>query len=241
MKICIICKIEKEKHLFKKDKRRTDGYGSYCKECLRIKGLEYYHKTKNIRKEDINRNRKIAYQNNKENENLKSKEYKRLNSEKISEYNKKYYENNKERLLLIFKKYRESNIEKLNDYNLNYTNNRLKNDVIFKISHYYRSMIRKSFNRGGFSKESKTSQILGCTFDEFKLYLESKFEPWMNWDNRGLYNGEFNHGWDIDHIIPISSAKTEEEVIRLNHYTNLQPLCSKLNRDIKKDKILEIS
>ncbi len=59
----------------------------------------------------------------------------------------------------------------------------------------------------------------------------------MTWENRGLYNGEFNYGWDIDHIIPISFAKTEEDIIKLNHYTNLQPLCSKINRDIKKDKL----
>lgn len=59
----------------------------------------------------------------------------------------------------------------------------------------------------------------------------------MTWDNHGLYNGELNFGWDIDHIIPISSAKTEDEVINLNHYTNLQPLCGKINRDIKKDKL----
>lgn len=59
----------------------------------------------------------------------------------------------------------------------------------------------------------------------------------MTWNNYGLYNSEFNYGWDIDHIIPLSSAKNEEEVLKLNHYTNLQPLCSKINRDIKKDKI----
>ena len=66
------------------------------------------------------------------------------------------------------------------------------------------------------------------------MYLESKFEPWMCWNNKGLYNGEFNYGWDIDILYPISSAKTEEDIIKLNHYTNLQPLCSKINRDIKK-------
>ena len=59
----------------------------------------------------------------------------------------------------------------------------------------------------------------------------------MTWENRGLYNGEFNFGWDLDHIIPISTAKTEEDVIRLNHYTNFQPLCSHVNRNIKKNKI----
>lgn len=67
--------------------------------------------------------------------------------------------------------------------------------------------------------------------------MESKFEDWMSWDNQGLYNGELNYGWDIDHIIPISTAKNEEDIIRLNHYTNLQPLCSKVNRDIKRDTI----
>ena len=59
----------------------------------------------------------------------------------------------------------------------------------------------------------------------------------MSWDNYGKYNGLLNYGWDIDHIIPVSSSKTEEDIIRLNHYTNLQPLCSKINRDIKKDKL----
>jgi len=62
----------------------------------------------------------------------------------------------------------------------------------------------------------------------------------MNWDNQGLYSkNRFNIGWDLDHIIPISSAKTEEDVIRLNHYTNFQPLCSKINRDIKRRKIID--
>jgi hypothetical protein len=62
----------------------------------------------------------------------------------------------------------------------------------------------------------------------------------MSWNNRGLYNGELKHGWDIDHIIPVASADTQEKIINLNHYTNLQPLCSKINRDIKKDQVLEI-
>lgn len=59
----------------------------------------------------------------------------------------------------------------------------------------------------------------------------------MSWDNYGKYNGEFNFGWDFDHIIPVSSAKTIEEVYKLNHYTNFQPLCSKINRDIKRDNM----
>jgi len=51
------------------------------------------------------------------------------------------------------------------------------------------------------------------------------------------YNGSPNFGWDIDHITPVSSAKTEEDIIKLNHFTNLKPLCSYINRDIKKAKL----
>jgi hypothetical protein len=72
---------------------------------------------------------------------------------------------------------------------------------------------------------------LGCSFEEFKLHLEFKFETWMTWENYGLYNGELNYGWDIDHIIPISSAISEEDILVLCNFKNLQPLCSKINTD----------
>ena len=64
----------------------------------------------------------------------------------------------------------------------------------------------------------------------------------MNWDNKGNVNGviasTINQSWDIDHIIPLATATCEADVIRLNHYTNLQPLCSYTNRYIKADKII---
>ena len=60
----------------------------------------------------------------------------------------------------------------------------------------------------------------------------------MTYDNHGKYNGELNYGWDIDHIEPLfpkGIKRTKEDILRLNHYTNLQPLCSKINRDIKRN------
>lgn len=71
----------------------------------------------------------------------------------------------------------------------------------------------------------------------YLTYIESKFESWMTWENYGKYNGTINYGWDIDHILPLSIAQTEEEIFKLNHFTNLRPLCSYTNRHVKSDKI----
>lgn len=115
-----------------------------------------------------------------------------------------------------------------------YRKKKLKTDSLYKLTSNIRVLICNNIKRKGYRKTTKTTQILGCTFDEFKQHLESQFQDWMNWENHGKYNGTKGYGWDIDHIIPISTATTEDDIIRLNHYTNLQPLCSKINRDIKR-------
>jgi len=51
----------------------------------------------------------------------------------------------------------------------------------------------------------------------------------MNWNNWGIYTGNYNENWQLDHISPSSIGTTEEEIIKLNHYTNFQPLCSRKN------------
>ena len=76
---------------------------------------------------------------------------------------------------------------------------------------------------------TQTIEILGCDFNAFSEYIYSMFDDNMTWDNYGIY-------WEIDHIIPISSANTIEDLIRLNHYSNLRPLKKEDNR-IKGKKI----
>lgn len=100
-----------------------------------------------------------------------------------------------------------------------------------------RKIIRKSIKKKGYTKANKTEQILGCSLTFFKKHIESQFEPWMNWDNYGKYNGTFNFGWNLDHIIPLETAKSEEDIIRLNHYTNIQPLCGYINQHIKRNRV----
>ena len=128
--------------------------------------------------------------------------------------------------------------EELNKHRKGYSSNRCKLDFVYRMRKRLSETIRRYLKEKGYTKKSRTYEIIGLDYNSFKTYIESKFEPWMNWDNHGLYNGELNYGWDIDHIIPISSADSEQDILKLNHYTNLQPLDSFINRYVKKDKII---
>ena len=65
--------------------------------------------------------------------------------------------------------------------------------------------------------------LIGCSLDFLKQHLESQFKPGMSWENWNY------QGWHIDHITPLSFAKTEDDLHSLCHYSNLQPLWAKEN------------
>lgn len=198
----------REKYL--KGKRKS--YDSN-KPKIRAEQKEYYSKNK----EKINESNKANYNKNKEKRNLQSKAWREKNPERDKELKKIWYEKNKH------KRAEQIKIRKEKDH-------------LFKLKTAISARIRNGIKSTGFCKNFKTKEILGCTYEEFKIYLESKWRSWMSWENYGKYNGQLNHGWDLDHIICLSIAKTEEEVVKLNHYTNFQPLCSRVNRDIKRNK-----
>lgn len=225
MKKCSKCNKEKELSEFYKRKSAKDGRRSSCISCEKKykeenkEKLSLYFKERGILK--------------KEELKIKASKYYIQNKEYIKSKSREYYEANKDIKIDYQKEYNKNNKEKRNAYLIE----RRQNDPLFKLITNVRNLIYNSFYYNGYSKNSKTEELLGCSFDELKIYLESKFESWMTWENRGLYNSEFDYGWDIDHIIPLSSANTEEDIIKLNYYTNLQPLCSKINRDIKKHSL----
>lgn len=175
-----------------------------------------------LNKEKINNQKKIFYENNKE---------------KILEAQKEYYENNKEERIKYSKIYNLINKEKNKEKLKIYYQNKWKNNPTYRLKSNVSRRIRYSLTINGLTKKNKTSDILGCSLEDFKSYIESKFESWMTWENMGNPKDgilEINKTWDIDHIIPISSAKTESDILKLNHHSNLQPLCSYTNRFIKK-------
>lgn len=106
-----------------------------------------------------------------------------------------------------------------------------KSDEVFAVAKRARGLVSDSLNRRGFKKTSRTAQILGCTIQEFKQHIERQFLKGMTWENRSK--------WELDHIVPIASATTQDEAIALNHYTNLRPLWREDNRS-KSAKILTL-
>lgn len=90
------------------------------------------------------------------------------------------------------------------------------NDPVFATAHRIRRMTAFAFERKGYRKSGTTEQLLGCSWEELKTHIESKFLPGMDWSNR--------HLWHVDHITPLASAKTVEEVEKLCKWHNLQPL-----------------
>ena len=118
-----------------------------------------------------------------------------------------------------------------------------KEDAFYRLVYNIRGRIRNSLNiylKDGAKKSKFSEDIIGCTFEEFKAHIESQFLNWMSWENFGDSCGDspsYNCSWDLDHIIPVSWATTNEELYSLNHWSNFQPLCSRVNRWEKKGNI----
>ena len=253
MKECSKCREIKPLTEFYKQSKSKDGFSNICKSCKSIQDKEYRENNK----EKVLKKKKEYYENNKETIAIKCKEWRTNNKELKAQRDKVYAQNNRDKRRKIglayyyrnldkAKEYRENNKEYSRLYNKQYreTNkdlirirtkekhtHRLNTDPVYKLKHNIRGLVSGSISRKGYSKTSRTHEILGCDWNTLKEHFESQFDDNMNWDNQGTY-------WDIDHIIPLSSAKTEEDIIRLNHYTNLQPLESYYNRYIKRDKLV---
>jgi hypothetical protein len=112
---------------------------------------------------------------------------------------------------------------------------RIKTDHLFKLSCGIRVLIKNYIKRVNITrvkKSTKTQDILGCNFFEFKEYIEKQFTEGMTWDNYGE--------WHLDHIVPVSLGVTESEVIELCHHSNYRPLWSRDNLSKNNKILLEI-
>ena len=141
----------------------------------------------------------------------------RRNTEDYKVYRQNYLEENREEINRVKKLYKLNNREKVLQEKKDYYQRRMK-DPIFVLTRRLRNGIYRSLRT---NKTKCSLDILGCTQEEFKIHIESQFTEGMSWDRLSEIH--------IDHILPISSAQTIEELYKLNHYTNLQPLWAKDN------------
>jgi hypothetical protein len=134
---------------------------------------------------------------------------------------KEYSDNNKELEYIYQLKYRKNNP----NYNKDWQKNKRQRDILFRLRGNLRSRLCNIVN----NKTTKTLDSIGLDINDFKVFIENKFIDGMSWENYGE--------WHIDHILPLSCGNSVEEILCLNHYTNLQPLWAEDNLK-KSNKIL---
>ena len=192
-------------------------------------------------KDEIKVKSKIYRQTHKDEIRAKDKEYNRTHKEQIkkrykewvkthtkelAEYNKKYRAENADRLKARAQIYGKTHRKERTQYYLD----KRATDPLFKLSTQVRSLIRISLKNRGYGKDTHTYEILGCDYGTLFEHLK---QSWFN--NYGTeWAGEPYH---IDHIIPLATAKTKQEVLNLCHYKNLQML--KPRHNLSKNKSVD--
>lgn len=157
-------------------------------------------------KEELEKQKEEKITKRKEFRIIRVKEYLEKNKDKIKLQTRERYLKNKKRC-----------IESSNRCN----KAREKIDPLYKFCTNVRRNIRRSFSRNHtlkFRKLLKSEELLCCSLPEFAKYILLKCPEGTAFENFGQF------GYHLDHIIPISSATTQEEVEKLCHYTNYQPL-----------------
>ena len=195
------------------------------------KRKEYNQKYRRENKEKIAKRQKEYRQENIEYILIKEKEYRESNKKVISQKRKDYYVKNKKKEAKNNKEYKKNNKEKINkshkDYvaknrdkvnkkRNEYLKKRKRLDSLFKLTCTLRNRTCGAFKSKFWKKEGSTEILLGTDYETAFQHIENLFTEGMSWENHGE--------WHIDHKKPLASAKTEEELKKLCHYTNLQPL-----------------
>ena len=205
MKTCTKCGVEKEfsEFYFRKDQNK---YRNECKECWSTKGKAYVRNNS----EKIKIYKKGYYDENKEIIAGKTKKYREENKEVIAKRKSEY--NQQEHIMIKNQERYQREKEERNRVN----RERYKNEPLYRLKRKITSSIKQAI------KKKCRSQFLSCSTGFLKWWLKAQWTEGMSWENYGE--------WVVDHRTPLASAKTEEDMIKLNHPSNLQPMWYKDNQ-----------
>jgi len=225
MKECRTCKEIKELDFFTKNKLSKGGYKPDCKSCIAKSSKEKYAANPEARREYEAKWRA----KNVDKCTAKTYRWREKNPEQFSEYRKLYYENNKDKILAgqkaTYQKYKEKYNKRDKKYKkknhaslMQKRKERIEASPLLQFKERIRQVTKGAFYRLKQDKKFRTNTMLGADWETVKEHFVSQFKDGMTWE--AFIAGEIH----VDHIQPLASAKTEEELIALCHYTNLQPL-----------------
>ena len=239
-KKCSKCGKIKKLQDFRKNKKTKNGLSNQCKDCdreYRIKNKErikqykidnkeefqkyqkeYMKKYQEENREKLLKYKKDYYEENKEELNKKRREYYSEHQEELKKKGQEYYLKYREYINNRNREYAIKNRDRLRKAHQEWERNKRKTDINFRLTQLLRHRLWLALN--GNLRVDKTLNLLGCSIEDFKKYLESKFKKGMNWNNYG------RGGWHIDHIKPCASfdLSKEKEQRKCFFYLNLQPL-----------------
>jgi len=173
------------------------------------------------------------------------KEYRVKNKAKIKAQKTKWNQDNKEKQQAYFKKYKQDNREAIRDLNDKWVENnneqhkknrreyfkQRRQEPLLKAQGRLQALIRASLVARGYRKQSKSAHILGGDFETVWNHLRK------TWYDRYRYELKDTDAYDIHHIIYCKTANNKEELMKLQHYTNLTLLTPsdhrKLHRQFK--------
>jgi hypothetical protein len=227
-KVCTKCNVEKSLDEFVKRSDSPNGYRPNCKICMNQRVKDWRENNVDRVKETSKTYRKNNYSNIRKKQKEWEDENREKNREKARIKVGIWRKNNPNKVKEIYTNWRKNNPNKVKE-----GKKIQKQKIKTKLYNSVRERIRIFLKIKNITKKNKTFEIVGCTPDFLKKHLERQFKDNMTWDNYGFY------GWHIDHIIPLSSAKTEEEIYKLCNYTNLQPLWAEEN--MKKSNKLNLN
>lgn len=210
MRICNFCHIEKKDDCFR-------GNNKKCRSCEHQSRREYLKKYWKEHPEQRNRIVKKSKKKNADKRKLWATEYRNKNKDRINALNKESKQRNSIRVKATAKRYKATNRVRVNTYMKDYFRRRSNVDELFRLSARIRKRTCAAFKNSGYKKKGPTEQLLGAPFIVVRNHIESLLTDGMTMEKIGM---EIH----IDHVIPLASAKTEQELIDLCHYTNLQPL-----------------
>lgn len=209
MRICWVCKQDDTTVIF------TPKSQKICKSCKADKS-KLYREANRLK---INETNKKIYEERKEDLKRKYKEYRLSHRDEVNLKKRIHYEKNREIIKAKTAQYGSSaaGIEKRSMRD----KKRRENDSIYTLRVSLRSRFKRAIS-GKYKKPSSILELIGCSLQEFRDYIEKQWDKNMTWGNYGF----MKTSWQLDHIKPVAAFDLSNplELESCFHFSNVQPL-----------------